>query len=76
MTRIVIMFRHPSVALMAVACAVAFAVLAHAGPGWVWALVPLGIAAQMLSEYNLHRYRMSGTEPESPASTHDQGEYC
>ncbi len=50
------MSRHPSVALMVVACAVAFAVLALVGPGWVWALVPMGIAAQMLNEYNLHRF--------------------
>lgn len=56
MKRLRIMFGHPSVALMALVCAVAFTALALAGPGWVWLLVPLGVAAQMLNEYNLHRY--------------------
>lgn len=50
------MFGHPSVVLMALACGAAFAALAVAAPGWVWLLVPLGVAAQMLNEYNLHRH--------------------
>ncbi len=56
MKRLRIMFGHPSVAIMSLACAAAFAGLALAGPTWVWLLVPLGVAAQMLNEYNLHRY--------------------
>jgi hypothetical protein len=57
------MFSHPSVALMALACAAAFSALALGAPGWVWTLVPLGIAAQMLNEYNLHRYVFHLTPP-------------
>lgn len=56
MQRLAIMARHPGVVVMALACAAAFAALAVAGPGWVWVLVPLGIGAQLLNEYNLHRY--------------------
>lgn len=56
MTRLKIMFSHAAVIVMAVACGAAiFALLAFA-PLWVWALVPLGIGAQMLNEYNLHRF--------------------
>ena len=56
MTRLKIMFAHPSVTLMAVACGGALASLVVAGPGWVWLLVPLGVLAQLLNEYNLHRH--------------------
>ncbi|UWQ99747.1 sterol desaturase family protein [Rhodobacteraceae bacterium S2214] len=55
MARLKIMFSHLSVVLMALAAAVGIVVLAGA-PWWVWLLVPLGIGAQMLNEYNLHRY--------------------
>lgn len=55
MARLRIMFSHLSVVLMALAAAVGIVVLASA-PWWVWLLVPLGIGAQMLNEYNLHRY--------------------
>lgn len=50
------MFGHPSVAVMACACAAALAAMAMAAPGCVWLLVPLGVGAQMLNEYNLHRH--------------------
>jgi len=50
------MFAHPSVTLMAAACGGALASLVVAGPGWVWLLVPLGVLAQLLNEYNLHRH--------------------
>ncbi len=50
------MFSHIGVALMGVVCLAAFGALAFAGPGWVWFLVPLGVLAQMLNEYNLHRH--------------------
>ena len=56
MERFGIMFRHPSVALMAAACAAAFGALAVFSPGWVWWVVPLGVLAQLLNEYNLHRF--------------------
>lgn len=56
MTRIKIMFSHVGVALMGAACIVAFVAMAVAAPAWVWLLVPLGVGAQMLNEYNLHRY--------------------
>ena len=56
MTRVRIMARHPSVVLMALACAVAFGVMIYGAPPWVWALVPLGVGAQLLNEYNLHRH--------------------
>ncbi|MCK0121266.1 fatty acid hydroxylase [Loktanella sp. F6476L] len=55
MARLKIMFSHLSVVLMALAAAVGIVVLVSA-PWWVWLLVPLGIGAQMLNEYNLHRY--------------------
>ncbi|MEO9862457.1 MAG: sterol desaturase family protein [Yoonia sp.] len=55
MARLKIMFSHLSVVLMALAAAVGIVVLAGA-PWWIWLLVPLGIGAQMLNEYNLHRY--------------------
>ncbi len=51
-----ILASHPSVVVMASACALAFTALVVAGPWWGWLLVPLGIGAQMLNEYNLHRY--------------------
>lgn len=56
MTRVRIMAAHPAIAIMALACAAAFTALLLAGPWWVWLLVPLGIAAQLLNEYSLHRY--------------------
>lgn len=56
MERLTIMARHPSLIAMGACCLLAFAALAWGAPAWVWALVPLGIAAQMLNEYNLHRF--------------------
>ena len=55
-SRLRIMAGHPSVVIMALVCAGAFAAMALAAPPWAWALVPLGIAAQLLNEYNLHRH--------------------
>ncbi|MGB3244480.1 MAG: sterol desaturase family protein [Sulfitobacter sp.] len=63
MTRLKIMFAHPSVSLMALVCCFAFASMAYAAPFWVWLLVPLGVAAQMLNEYNLHRHVFHLTPP-------------
>jgi hypothetical protein len=56
MTRIKIMFSHAGVSLMALACLVAIVAMIWGAPVWAWALVPLGVAAQMLNEYNLHRH--------------------
>lgn len=56
MTRLRIMAGHPSVVLMAIICVLSFGALVMAGPWWAWVLVPLGVGAQLLNEYNLHRY--------------------
>lgn len=56
MKRLGIMLTHPSVIVMGLCCIAAFVALIVAGPWWAWLLVPFGIAAQMLNEYNLHRY--------------------
>ncbi|OAN79392.1 fatty acid hydroxylase [Sulfitobacter sp. EhC04] len=56
MQRVKIMASHLSLVVMALAFVLGVAALAIAGPGWVWALVPLGIGAQLLNEYNLHRF--------------------
>jgi hypothetical protein len=56
MTRAGIMMRHPSLVAMGLCCIAAFTAMALAAPWWAWPLVPLGIAAQMLNEYNLHRH--------------------
>lgn len=56
MTRMRIMAAHPSVVVMAVVCALAFGALVLSGPWWAWLLVPLGVGAQLLNEYNLHRH--------------------
>jgi len=56
MMRLRIMFSHAAVIVMAAACTSGLIVLAVYGPLWVWALVPLGVVAQMVNEYNLHRF--------------------
>ena len=56
MTRLKIMFSHRAVAVMAAIGLLALVAMATAAPGWVWLLVPLGVGAQMLNEYNLHRF--------------------
>ncbi|MFT6674693.1 MAG: hypothetical protein ACJAVM_000876 [Sulfitobacter sp.] len=56
MKRLAILLHHPAILVMGAICVLAFAALALAGPIWVWALVPLGIGAQLLNEYNLHRH--------------------
>lgn len=56
MMRLRIMFSHAAVVIMAAACGAGIIALALFAPWWVWAFVPLGIAAQLLNEYNLHRY--------------------
>ena len=56
MTRLRIMFSHAAVIVMTAACGAGAVSLAFFAPLWVWALVPLGVLAQMLNEYNLHRF--------------------
>ncbi|MCX7559472.1 fatty acid hydroxylase [Sulfitobacter sp. F26204] len=56
MTRLRILAQHRCVVIMAVICAGSFGALALFGPWWAWLLVPLGVAAQLLNEYNLHRH--------------------
>ena len=41
---------------MAIAALIGSTVLATQASWWVWLLVPLGFGAQMLNEYNLHRF--------------------
>ncbi len=50
------MFGHDGVGTMALACAIGLVAMVWAAPLWVWFLVPLGIGAQMLNEYSLHRF--------------------
>lgn len=61
--RLKLMLAHPSVALMALVFAASSLALALAGPAWVWWLVPFGVAAQYLNEYNLHRHVFHMTPP-------------
>lgn len=56
MQRLKIMTSHLAILLMAGAFAVALVAMVVAAPLWIWALVPLGIGAQFLNEYNLHRF--------------------
>lgn len=56
MERIRLMTGHGAVRAMLAALAAGLVALAGWGPGWAWALVPLGILAQMGNEYALHRF--------------------
>ena len=51
-----IMFSHDGVIALAVLWVIGIGVLIAAGTWQAWALVPLGIAAQMSNEYNIHRH--------------------
>lgn len=54
--RLKLMFSHKSVQAMACVALVGSVVLLALAPWWVWLLLPLGLGAQMLNEYNLHRF--------------------
>lgn len=54
--RLAILFAHDGVIALAALFAVGVAVLTVWGTWAAWALVPLGIAAQYLNEYNIHRH--------------------
>lgn len=56
MPRIRLMLSHPPIWVMLAALALGIALIAAAGRPLLWALVPLGIGAQMLNEYSLHRF--------------------
>ena len=56
MERLQIMYQHWSVRVMSAVMLAAALWLALHGPLWAWGLVILGIPAQMLNEYSLHRY--------------------
>ncbi|MCX7567784.1 fatty acid hydroxylase [Sulfitobacter sp. F26169L] len=56
MARLRIMFSHVSVVAMALAALVGVIVMVAHAPWWAWLLIPLGVGAQMLNEYNLHRF--------------------
>lgn len=54
--RLKLMFSHFSVQVMALAALGGVVILITHAPWWVWCLVPLGLGAQMLNEYSLHRF--------------------
>jgi len=56
MERIRVMAGHGAVRAMLAAFCAGVCALALWAPGWVWALVPLGVLAQMGNEYALHRF--------------------
>ncbi|MEN8892055.1 MAG: sterol desaturase family protein [Planktotalea arctica] len=56
MTRLAILMRHPCIVLMTGVCGSGAIVLGLFGPLWAWCFVPLGVVAQYLNEYNLHRH--------------------
>lgn len=56
MDRLRLLLRHVTIWGMIAAITVGCIVVARAGQPWLWALVLLGVPAQMLNEYNLHRY--------------------
>ena len=56
MERVRLMAGHGAVRAMLLALAAGAVTLIGWGPVWAWALVPLGVGAQMLNEYALHRF--------------------
>lgn len=55
MTRLRLMFSHGSIVVMALALLIGL-VVTISGPWWLWLLVPLGVGAQLLNEYAMHRF--------------------
>ena len=55
-SRLRLMLTHRSIVLMMGVVILGAVLVAQAGGGWLWALVLLGIPAQMLNEYSLHRF--------------------
>ncbi|SLN44567.1 Fatty acid hydroxylase superfamily protein [Roseovarius albus] len=56
MTRLKMLIHHNSIPVMLCAVAIGVGLLLWHGPVWAWGFVLLGIPAQMLNEYGLHRY--------------------
>ena len=56
MERLRLMFRHGPIIGIALVIVSGALVVALDGRGWLWALALLGVPAQMLNEYNLHRF--------------------
>ena len=50
------MFSHDGVIALFALWLAGLALLATHGAWQAWALVPLGVAAQLLNEYNIHRH--------------------
>ena len=69
MERLRLMFRHGPIVGIALVIVAGVLVVALDGRGWLWALVPLGIPAQMLNEYNLHRFIFHLPPPRSHGSS-------
>lgn len=56
MSRPALMLRHPPILLILAAVAAGAWVVAAAGMPWLWLLAVLGVPAQMVNEYLLHRF--------------------
>lgn len=56
MERLKLLLAHKTILGMLLAVAVGLWLVAQAGMPWLWGLALLGIPAQMLNEYNLHRF--------------------
>lgn len=56
MARWRLMLGHRSILMMIGVVVLGAVIVARAGGGWLWALAVLGIPAQMLNEYGLHRF--------------------
>ncbi len=56
MLRIITIITHHSIPPVVLAMVVGFAVLVAWAPWWVWLCVLMGIPAQMMNEYMLHRF--------------------
>lgn len=55
MSRLRLLASHWAIPVMALAFLAGLVVVAR-GPLWLWLLVPLGVAGQMLNEYAMHRF--------------------
>ncbi|MDI3338525.1 sterol desaturase family protein [Defluviimonas aestuarii] len=64
MERLALMFRHRSILGVAAAIMIGIGIVAGSGIWWLWALALLGIPAQMLNEYNMHRFVFHLPPPE------------
>ncbi|SPH24879.1 hypothetical protein DEA8626_03913 [Defluviimonas aquaemixtae] len=64
MERLRLMFSHHTILGTAAGIVLGVVIVTTAGLPWLWALVLLGIPAQMLNEYNLHRFIFHLPPPE------------